>query len=76
MVLPGATPSALEAATPEGVAGAAGRLQAVGSPANEQTARAGLRMSPARVAATACVPVPWATKVTCPAASAVACADP
>lgn len=73
--LPGATVSEPAAATAPG-AGVAGRLQTVGSPAKEHTPRAGLRMSPARVAVTAWVPEPWATNAACPAASAVACAPP
>ena len=77
MRLPGATASsrAPAAAAPAAPA-AGGRLQTVGSPSNEQTCRAALRMSPARAALTVRVPAAWATKVARPAASAVAVAPP
>ena len=76
MRLPGATVSPLAPAAAAPGAAAGGRLHEVGSPANEQTARAALRMSPARVALTVRVPAAWATKVARPAASAVAAAPP
>ena len=76
MRLPGAIVSVLAETTGVGVDAAAGRLQTVGSPSYEQTLRLALRMSPARLAVTGCVPLPWATKVAEPAPSAVAAVWP
>ena len=79
MRLPGATVSRVAddpVSGAGGVAAAAGRLQTAGSAPNAQTGRAALRMSPARVACTGWSPVPWATKVAWPAASAVAATAP